>query len=82
MIGAHRAIATIDRCALDHRQQVTLNALARDIRPMRRRRTAYLVQLIDENNPLQMITIFSIAVFIIMMCKQQEFLMETGALGG
>src|SRR5262249_40696214 len=36
---------------------------------------------IDEKNPLLMIMLFSIAVFIIWMCKQQEFLIETGALG-
>jgi Zn-dependent protease len=39
------------------------------------------VFFIEPENPLQMITLFSIAVFIIVMCKQQEFLMETGALG-
>ena len=36
---------------------------------------------IDEKNPLSMMMLFSIAVFIIWMCKQQEFLIETGALG-
>src|SRR5947209_5750430 len=52
MVGTHWAITAIDRGALDHRQQVTLDALARNIRAMRRWRAAYLVQLIDENNPL------------------------------
>jgi hypothetical protein len=39
------------------------------------------ILFIGEDNPIAMITLFSIAVFIYMICKQQEFLMETGALG-
>lgn len=40
-----------------------------------------LVFVTDDSDAIAMMMLFSVAVFIIVVCTQQEFLMETGALG-
>ena len=48
----NRAIAGVDRRAFDHRQQIALYALARDVGAVGRLRAANLVQLVEEDDTL------------------------------
>src|SRR5437899_9425306 len=52
MVGTHRAIAAVDSGSFDNGQEIALDALAGNVRPMRRRRAANLVQLVNEDDPL------------------------------